>query len=93
MMMRLHDSRTQKQMFEVQLAAERFKHPLSNAAFTPAVETLENRVPIAESLGKFPPRSAGFRNPDDGIDEEPIVFPNYPGSPLRPGRNGSIRTR
>ena len=47
----------------LQLLHDRAEH----ATLTPAIETLEDTVPIAEALGQITPRSAGLSNPQETI--------------------------
>ena len=44
------------------------------AALGPAVESLEDGVPLSETLRKIPPRGAGPSDPKDRVDETAIVL-------------------
>src|SRR5262245_44683323 len=63
----------ENQPFEVRVL-QRLEDNFPCALARPAVESLPNRVPFAESLRQIAPRHARFRNPKDCIDESTIVF-------------------
>src|SRR6516162_5114400 len=51
--------------------------PLPGALLGPAVEAPPHGVPVAEALGEVAPGGAGLGDPQDGVEEEPVV----PGGP------------
>ncbi len=63
------------QPFEVgilQLAEDPFPDSLAR----PSIKPSPNRIPIAKTFGQIAPWGAGFRNPENGINEEPIIGGN-----------------
>src|SRR5271169_231204 len=47
--------------------------PLENIGLHPVAIALEDRVPLAEKLGKVAPRTASARDPKHGLNKQPIV--------------------
>jgi hypothetical protein len=81
MLMRPNNCRIEQQFSEVgllQLAEDGLPH----TCFRPTVETLKCRVPAAKTRGKVAPRGARSSNPDDRVDEQPIVRSASPRIPL-----------
>ena len=55
------------------------EHPEPGALTRPAIESPPHRVPVAEAFGEVAPRRAGLGDPEDGIDEESVVFAGHAG--------------
>src|SRR5271169_4884882 len=47
--------------------------PLENIGLHPVAIALEDRVPVAEKLGKVAPRTASARDPKHRLNKQPIV--------------------
>ena len=62
------------QQRNAQVGILEFVRGLQNARLAPAIETLKDTVPVAETLGQVAPGSACFGDPHDGVDEQAIVL-------------------
>jgi hypothetical protein len=67
-----------QQPFQVRIL-EFSEQPFPNPFPGPAVESPPHAVPVAEALGQVPPGSAGFRDPEDRVDEQAIILGCDPG--------------
>ena len=55
------------------IAGQELENPLENAALGPSVEALIDDLPVAEALGRIPPRDAGSKPEENGFDEQALV--------------------
>jgi hypothetical protein len=54
------------------------KDPFPDSFAGPAIKAFPNRVPLAETFRKIAPRNSGLGNPQNSINEEPIVLGRHP---------------
>ena len=55
------------------------EHPEPGALTRPAIESPPHRVPVAEAFGEVAPWGASLGDPEDGVDEESVVFGGHAG--------------
>ena len=60
------------------LLVERIEHQFEEAGFRPAAELLVDGVPLAEMLVEIAPRRAGPRDPEDAIENLPVILRRSP---------------
>ena len=73
MLMGAHNGGIEKQLLQVGVAAQALGHALPDTVLTPAGEAHIRPVPMPEFLGQVAPWAAGTHDPQDGLDEAPIV--------------------
>ena len=86
----LDDAAVDHRVLQVRVAGQSVEYAFENIGLDPMPEPLEHRVPSREHLGQVPPRAAGARDPQNGLEEKPRVSPSAPGVDL-PRQCGSIR--
>lgn len=69
----LADGGVYQDVFEVGVLAQRFEKTLPNAGNRPAPEPGMDRAPIAKLGRQIPPRRSAPRQPQDRIQEQPVV--------------------
>jgi|SRR5215211_549414 len=74
MLVRAHDGGIDDQVFEVRTFDQLVENTLPHALLGPSAETLENAVPVAELFWQIAPWGAGASDPENRIDEQPIVL-------------------
>ena len=55
-----------------------FEHQLEQAALRPAAELPVDRVPLAEMPVQIAPRHAGARDPEDAVENPPVILRRPP---------------
>lgn len=60
------------------LLLERGQDPIPDARRAPAVEPTGDRAPRAEAFRQIPPWRAGLEDPEDPIDDPPMVMVRPP---------------
>lgn len=73
MAMDLDDRGVDHSKLHVRIIRYGVKKPLENIGLHPIAKALEDRVPLAEKLGKVTPRAAGAGNPKHRFNKQPIV--------------------
>jgi hypothetical protein len=58
---------------------QRLEDPFPDPLGAPAVEPLPDRAPEAEPIGQVAPGGAGLGDPEDGVDEEPVILGGHAG--------------
>jgi hypothetical protein len=58
----------------IRLLLESSQDPIPDARFLPTVEATGNGLPGAVALGQIAPGSARLENPQDAIDDPPVVM-------------------
>src|SRR4029079_14007835 len=58
----------------VSLPEQRRQHALPDARLTPAIEAICHRFPGAKALRQIAPRDAGFPQPQEPIEDTPMVM-------------------
>src|SRR3974390_278062 len=88
MLVGANDGAVEQQPFQIgvlEFPEDAFPSPLPG----PPVESPPDAIPIAETFGQVPPRSPGFRDPKDCIDEQAIILGCHPRTAL-PSRQKSL---
>jgi len=60
-------------IFHIRIIRDRREYVLENASLGPIIETLEDRIPVAEFLWQVPPGAVRPRLPKDSFKKEPVV--------------------
>ena len=68
-----NDCRVELQFIKVDLL-EFGEDVIPETTFTPPIEALKDRVPVAETCGKIPPWDTSFQDKEDRIDKESIIL-------------------
>lgn len=59
--------------FHIGIVRHRIENPLEDIGRYPVAETLEDRVPLAKGRWQVSPGTAGPRDPQNGLQEQPVV--------------------
>jgi len=86
-----NDRRIDQQPFQVGVFREDGHDLRPDSLASPAVETLERRVPVSQPFRQVPPGYSRFGDPENGIEEEPIVCRDSR-IPALPGSRGATRS-
>jgi hypothetical protein len=67
------DGSIEDHVFEVGIRRQSLENPVEHTAFGPSAESLEDRIPVPEILGKVAPGRSNPRDPEDPFEEPPVV--------------------
>jgi hypothetical protein len=73
MLVGANDGRVDEDLAKASFSAERGEHPMPHARARPAREALVRTVPQAELSWQIAPRAARTRNPENRLDEQPVI--------------------
>ena len=65
---------------------QHLEDPVPDPLGGPAIEPLPHRVPFAEAFGDVAPGGPGLADPEDGVDEQTVIFGGDAGVARPPGQ-------
>jgi len=71
--MNFHNVSADHGVFEASTFSQCPEHAIENIRFHPTAKALEDRIPVAEDLGQFPPLRSRSYDPQHALHEQPCI--------------------